>query len=115
MRLTEKNRYPNLEQDTRPEKIYETVSRVLPKGSRVYILTDERTPNYFDVLKEDYQVFQYLDFPELRDLVEGEEPDNFLLYEIEQLIFARAKTRIHTFAHPTGAGRVSLTRDVGWT
>jgi hypothetical protein len=114
-KLNEKERYPNLEQDTRSNKICETLSRVLPKGSRVYILTDERTPNYFDVLKKDFQTFQYFDFPELKALVEGDCPDNFLLYEIEQLIFARAKTRIHTFTHPQGEPRISLTTDVGWT
>ncbi len=109
------SRYPNLDRDTRPEAIYETVSRVLPRGSRVYILTDERTPNYFDVLGKDYQIFQYFDFPELRRLVEGAHPDNFLLYEVEQLVFARAKTRIYTFADPRGKPRISLTKDVGWT
>jgi hypothetical protein len=114
-KLTDKERCPNLEQDTRPERIYETVSRVLPKGSRVYVLTDENAPNYFDVLKKDYQVVQYFDFQELKELVEGEHPDNFLLYEVEQLIFARAKTRIHTFAHPKGKPRISLTSDIGWT
>jgi hypothetical protein len=114
-KLNDKERHPNLEQDTRPEKIYEKVSQVLPRGSTVYILTDERTPNYFDVLKKDYQVFQYADFPELKALVEGDNPDNFLLYEVEQLIFARAKKKIHTFAHPKGKPRISLTRDLGWT
>src|SRR5205085_2773779 len=32
--------YPNLEHDTRPDRIHETLSRAVPKGSRVYILTD---------------------------------------------------------------------------
>ena len=114
-KLAERDRYPNLDRDTRPEAICETVSRVLPRGSGIYILTDERTPNYFDALGKDYQIFQYFDFPELRHLVEGEHPDNFLLYEIEQLVFARAQTKIHTFANPNGKPRISLTRDVGWT
>lgn len=114
-KLAERERYPNLERDTRPEAIYETVSRAVPKGSRLYILTDERNPHYFDVLRRDYQVFQYFDFPKLRSLVEGANPDNFLLYEIEQLVFANGKTRIHTFAHPLGKPRMSLTIDVGWT
>jgi hypothetical protein len=114
-KLTDKKGCPNLEQDTRPERIYETISRVLQKGSRVYILTDEKAPNYFDLLKKDYQVVQYFDFPELKALVEGDYADNFLLYEVEQLIFARAKTRIHTFAHPKGKSRISLTSDIGWT
>ena len=114
-KLTDKRQYPNLEEDTRPERIYDTVSRVLPKGSRLYILTDEKTPNYFEVLKKEYQVVQYFDFPELKTFVQGDSPDNFLLYEIEQVIFAGAKTKIHTFAHPSGEGRISLTRDLGWT
>jgi hypothetical protein len=113
-KLTE-SRYPNLDRDTRPEAIYKTVSGVLPRGSRIYILTDERTPNYFDVLGKEYEIFQYFDFPELTQLVDGAHPDNFLLYEIEQLLFARAKTRIYTFADPKGQSRISLTRGVGWT
>jgi hypothetical protein len=113
--LTEKKRYPNLEQDTRPGRIHETVSRVLPRGSLLYILTDERTEGYFDVLKKDYQIYQYSDFPELKALVEGDHPDNFFLYEIEQLIFAKAETKIYTFAHPKGERRISLTTDLGWT
>jgi hypothetical protein len=114
-KLTDKVACPNLEQDTRPEKIYETVSRILDKGSRVYVLTDEKASNYFDVLKRDYEIFQYFNFPELKRLVEGDCPDNFFLYEIEQQIFARAKTRIHTFAHPNAEPRISLTTDLGWT
>ena len=113
-KLTEAQ-YPNLGSDTRPESIRATLSRHLPKGLTIYILTDERTPGYFDVLKNDYRVFQYFDLPELKQLVEGERPDNFFLYEIEQLIFERAGIKIHTFAHPDGVPRLSLTQDVGWT
>jgi hypothetical protein len=113
-KLTEA-RYPNLARDTSPAGIHATVSRVLPKGATIYILTDERTPHYFDVLKAEYRVVQYFDFPELKQLVAGDDPDNFFLYEIENLIFDGADTRIYTFAHPKGAPRVSLTRDVGWT
>jgi hypothetical protein len=58
---------------------------------------------------------RYHDFPQLRQLVEGEHPDNYLLYEIEQRLFDDARTRIFTFAHPTGKSRISLTTDVGWT
>ncbi len=114
-KLADKERYPHLAQDTRPERIYETVSRVLPEGSRIYILTDEKARNYFDILKSHYRIRRYYDFPELKRIVEGECPDNFFLYEIEQLIFAKAKTQIHTFVHPNGEPRISLTRDVGWT
>lgn len=81
----------------------------------VYVLTDEKDPSHFDVLKNEYRVFRYFDFRELRRLVEGDNPDNFFLYEVEQLIFERAKIRIYTFAEPGGKSRISLTSDVGWT
>lgn len=113
-KLTEA-RYPNLARDTSPESIHATISRVLPKGSTIYILTDERTPHYFDILKADYRIVQFGDFPELMELVSGDRPDNFFLYEIENLLFEGAATRIYTFAHPKGAPRISLTSDVGWT
>ncbi len=113
--LADKTRCPNLENDTQPERIRQSVSTVLPKSSRIYVLTNENDPHYFDLLKTDYQVFRYFDFPELKRLVEGNHPDNFFLYEIEQLIFAKAQTKIYTFAHPNGVPRISLTKDVGWT
>jgi hypothetical protein len=108
-------RYPNLARDTTPENIHATLKRVVPPGARIYILTDERTPGYFDILKQDYEIFRYCDFAALRGLIEGDDPDNYLLYEVEQLLFDGAATRIHTFAHPDGKPRVSLTSDVGWT
>jgi hypothetical protein len=113
--VTDKARCPNLENDTRPERILETVSRVLAKGARIYILTNEESRRYFDVLRNDYEIFQYFDFPELRKVVECDEPDNFFLYEIEQLIFASARTKIYTFAQAGGGSRISLTKDIGWT
>jgi hypothetical protein len=108
-------RYPNLARDTSPEHIHATLKRIVPAGGHIYILTDERAPGYFDNLKQDYEVFRYCDFPALRALIESSEPDNYLLYEVEQLLFDGAVTRIHTFAHPAGKPRLSLTTDVGWT
>ena len=106
--------YPNLDQDTQPDKIYATISQVIPKGSKIYILTNERDKAYFNPLKNYYEVFQYFDFPELKGLLECEQPDNFLLFEIEKLIFENAKTKIYTFTHPLGGTRISLSKDLGW-
>jgi len=106
--------YPNLDQETQPDKIKATISQVIPKGSKIYILTNERDKAYFNPLKMDYEVFQYFDFPELIGLVECEQPDNFLLFEIEKLIFDNAKTKIYTFTHPGGGDRISLSKDRGW-
>ena len=35
-------------------------------------------------------------------------------FEIEKLLFERASTKIHTFTHPEGGRRISLTTDKGW-
>jgi hypothetical protein len=106
--------YPNLDQDTQPDNIRATISHVMPRGSKIYILTNERDKTYFNPLKNDYDVLQYFDFPELRELVECEQPDNFLLFEIEKLIFESAKTKIYTFTHPEGGDRISLSKHLGW-
>ncbi|MDD2659708.1 MAG: hypothetical protein PHY54_08525 [Methylococcales bacterium] len=106
--------YPNLDQETQPDKIKATISQILPSGSKIYILTNERDKAFFDPLKTDYEVLQYFDFPELIKLVECEQPDNFLLFEIEKLIFENAKTKIYTFTHRGGEARISLSSSLGW-
>ncbi len=113
--LSMRSQFPHLAEDTRPERILHTLSGVLPYGSRIYILTDERDRNYFDLLRERYEIVQYFDFPQLRCLIECERPDNFLLFEIEKRLFDGARTRIHTFAHPNGAPRIHLCRDRHWS
>jgi hypothetical protein len=106
--------YPNLDHDTHPDQIKTTLSQILPNFSKVYILTNERNRDYFNPLKMDYTVFQYFEFPELIALIECEDPDNFLLFEIEKLLFENANTKIYTFTHPEGGARLSLSKDLGW-
>ncbi|MDO9161088.1 MAG: hypothetical protein Q8N35_09100 [Methylococcaceae bacterium] len=106
--------YPNLKHDTHPDQIIATISKVLTRKSNIYILTNERDRNYFNPLNNDYIVFQYFDFPELSELIECEKPDNFLLFEIEKLIFENANTKIYTFTHPEGGTRISLSKNLGW-
>lgn len=108
------DRYPNLDQETQPDSIRATISQVIPRGTQIYILTNEKDKAYFNPLKTEYDVFQYFDFPELIGLVECEQPDNFLLFEIEKLIFENAKTKIYTFSHPNGRARISLSSSLGW-
>lgn len=112
--LEMKDLYPNLDRDTQPDRIGDTLARVVAEGSAVYILTNERDKTFFTSLKKRFRVFQYFDFPELSELVEGPEPDNFLLFEVEKLLFEGAKLKVHTFTHPEGGKRISLTSDKGW-
>lgn len=89
--------YPHLDEDTQPERILEILTKYVPKGTTVYILTNEKDKKYFDLLRSKYDILQYTNFPILKQLVENENPDNFLLYEIEKRILNSAKYKIHTF------------------
>ena len=109
-----KEKHPNLERDTQPLQIIETLRRILPTANRIYILTNETDRNFFDPLRQVFDVFQYFDFPELRCIVEDECPDNHFLYEIEKRLFSQARDKIFTFADREGK-RLSLTRDIGTT
>lgn len=112
--LEMKDLYPNLDRDTQPDRIAQTLGRVLQPGAAVYIMTNERNKAFFTPLKTQFRVFQYFDFPALRHLVETAEPDNFLLFEVEKQLFERADRKVHTFTHPEGRDRVALTSDKGW-
>lgn len=43
------------------EDLYEYVSKTIPQGSKLYIATDHRDTEYFNIFKENYQVFFYDD------------------------------------------------------
>ena len=55
-------------------------------------MTDEKTPNFFDKLKEKYNVKFYSDFKELKNI-----KDNYYLFCIEKIIMKNANKRISTF------------------
>ena len=105
---------PHLDQDTQPGHIKDVIASVMPLGAPVYILTNERDKSFFNPIKDSYAVLQYFDFPELNALVSGDQPDNFLLFEIEKLLFDNAQTKIYTFTHPEGGQRISLSSHLGW-
>lgn len=106
--------YPNVDRDTQPERILATLRQHLVPHAKVYIMTNERDGAFFDPLRSEFRVFQYFDFPVLRELIESDRPDNFLLFEIEKLLFEGASTKVHTFSHPEGGARIALSLDKGW-
>jgi hypothetical protein len=112
--LAMKEQYPNLDTDTRPDNIIKVLRANLAPASRVYVMTNERDTTFFDPLRAEYELHQYFDFPALRTLIECEEPDNFLLFEVEKQLFEHAPVKVHTFAHPKGAPRIALSTDTGW-
>ena len=73
------------------------IERMIPKDSRIYIMSDIQQRDYFDFLKEDYIVYQYHDFPELKALVSGDngkQVDNTMLYSVEKNIFQYASVKM---------------------
>ena len=73
------------------------LSYAISKGSRLYIMSDIRNPNYFDFLKEDYHVYRYHDFPELTQLVSSEQGsaiDNVMLSLVEKNVMRHATVKI---------------------
>ena len=80
-----------------PKQIRTLLSYAISKGSRLYIMSDIEDLQYFDFLKEDYQVYRYHDFPELKRLVSGGKEgsiDNVMLSLVEKNIMKYATVKI---------------------
>ena len=78
-------------------QIKSVLKHALSKGSRVYIMSDIHGHKFFDFLKSDYQIYRYHDFPELKQLVSGEDGnkiDNVMLYLVEKNIMKYATVKI---------------------
>ena len=72
------------------ETIYDNIKNVLPKGSVLYISTDEKDKDFFSLLKNDYTLFFYDDIKNLISL----DINVDLIGPIEQIICTNAKTFI---------------------
>jgi len=68
------------------DKIYEQTKKIIPDGTTVFIATDERKKEFFDVLKEHYDVLFLDDF---HDLLEGINTNYFGM--IDTLIATRGR------------------------
>ena len=92
---------------TEPEGIRNHLRERIPDGSTVFVMSDERDPNFWTPLKRNYRLFRYTDFPRLAAIVSRERgglPDNYLLYAVEKEIARTAWMRIGTFP-TTWSGR----------
>ena len=73
------------------------LKHAVPKGSIIYLMSDIAEPNYFDFLNENYIVYRYFDFAELKALVLNEdkkESDNAMLYSVEKNILQYSHIKI---------------------
>lgn len=68
-----------------------------PRPHNIFLMSDEREPSFFEVLKTYFSLNTYLDFPNLSSLVQYPAPDNYMLFCIEKLIYYKAAIRIGVF------------------
>ena len=72
---------------TEPERIRSFLGQHgVPDGSVIWLMSDERDPDFWEPLKRHYRLVRYWDFPRLAALVssQGERrPDNYLLFATE--------------------------------
>ena len=80
-----------------PRNIKRIVDKAIHKGSRIYIMSNIHAPHHFDILKKNYVIYRYLDFPELTALVSKNNRygiDNAMLYSVEKNILQHAYIKI---------------------
>ena len=79
-----------------PSNIKKLVYRACPRGTKLYIMSDIHDAEYFDFLRNRYDVYTYHDFPELKCLVDNESrtADNHLLYQVEKNIMDHALVKL---------------------
>ena len=64
-------KYSTFKQSTSESHVKDIIKKKIPRGMRIYLMTDIKKPGYLSFLKKDYTVYRYYDFPELKDLVSG--------------------------------------------
>eukprot|EP00850_Spirogloea_muscicola_P011316 SM000070S21282 [mRNA] locus=s70:18034:19862:+ [translate_table: standard] len=117
--------WPNLDRDTQPLNLLETLQRLLQPNSTVYIATDERRRSYFEPLKSFFNVYTLQDFEHLwadgsewytevaaliseQHLPGGLVPefDGFMRAAVDFRMLEMARQRLDTFN--------DLTQDAAW-
>ncbi len=89
------NSIDSLAEKISPQNVMKKLQEYNHQKLPIFIMTNEPNRNYYDNLSDEFEVYRYHDFDNLAQI--AEEGDNYLLYEIEKLIFLQAKTQIHTF------------------
>ena len=89
-----------------------------PDGSVVFFLSDERDPDFWEEVREHYQMVRYTDYPQLTVLLsqaDGRCPDNSLLYAVETEIMRSARKRIESMPGYRTAPHSTLIDERTWS
>jgi len=87
-------KHKNLNIKTRSNNIIKKLKSLNKPIGTVYIMTNEKKPNFFEKIKEKYNLALYSDFEELKKL---KEEDNYKLYITEKCIMELSDIKISTF------------------
>lgn len=82
---------------TKPAYITRFLLQNFHQVPNVFLMSDERKPDFFHSFKKNITVFTYKDCSDLTTLVQGLRPDNFMLFCVEKKIYYDAYKRIGTF------------------
>ena len=100
---------------TEPPHIKAVLTRMAVYPAEVlFIASDERDPGFFDPLRACYRMLRYTDFPYLEALVSGDDPDNYLLYQVEREVLRRARLWIETLPGREPRAHASLVDATDW-
>lgn len=111
-RLAEREFPPAL---TEPPHIEAVLTRIAVRRDEVlFVASDERDPSFFEPLRTRYRMFRYTDFPYLEALVSGNDPDNYLLYQVEREILRRGRLWIETLPGREPHAHASLVDAEEW-
>jgi hypothetical protein len=86
--------HKNLNIKTRSENIIKKIKSLNKPIGTVYIMTNERKPNFFEKIKEHFNLALYSDFEELKKL---KEEDNYKLFITEKCIMELSDIKVSTF------------------
>ena len=111
-RLAEREFAPAL---TEPPHIEAVLTRIAVRRDEVlFVASDERDPSFFEPLRTRYRLFRCTDFPYLKALVSGDDPDNYLLYQVEREILSRGRLWIETLPGRGPHAHASLVDAKDW-
>lgn len=109
-KATDKNMWPNLDRDTSPKALLQTLQDKIEEGRNLYIATNEPDISFFDPLKEKYSTHfldEYKDlwdeksdwYDEMKKLNNGNaaEFDGYMRISVDTEVFVRGKKQIETF------------------
>lgn len=85
---------PTLATNTSAKNVLKKLQQYNPNNLPVFLMTDEKDPQFYDNLNTSFNIIRYTDFTNLIEV--AKQGDNYLLFCIESLILSKAKVRICT-------------------